>query len=69
MLGAMLNLLNFTYKVSKRYKFETLLKELRENVIGDGVSSSDTHYDLASAMIKSLKGSDINAALYYMARL
>ena len=28
-----------------------------------------SHYDLASAMIKSLRGSNIDAALYYMARL
>ncbi|WP_323592530.1 replication-associated recombination protein A [Aliarcobacter butzleri] len=65
---AMLTLLNFSYKVSKDINIE-LLKELRENVIGDGVSSSDTHYDLASAMIKSLRGSNVDAALYYMARL
>lgn len=65
---AMLTLLNFSYKVSKDINID-LLKELRENVIGDGVSSSDTHYDLASAMIKSLRGSNIDAALYYMAKL
>ncbi|MFV7789370.1 replication-associated recombination protein A [Aliarcobacter lanthieri] len=65
---AMLTLLNFSYKVSKDIDLN-LLKELRERVIGDGVSSSNTHYDLASAMIKSLRGSDIDAALYYMARL
>lgn len=65
---AMLTLLNFSYKVSKNIDL-SLLKELRENVIGDGVSSSNTHYDLASAMIKSLRGSNIDAALYYMARL
>ncbi len=65
---AMLTLLNFAYKVSKNIDIN-LLKELRENVIGDGVSSSDTHYDLASAMIKSLRGSNIDAALYYMSRL
>lgn len=65
---AMLTLLNFSYKVSKNITVD-LLKELRENVIGDGVSSSNTHYDLASAMIKSMRGSDIDAALYYMARL
>ncbi|MGA1931745.1 replication-associated recombination protein A [Arcobacter sp. YIC-464] len=65
---AMLTLLNFSYKVSKNIDI-SLLKELRENVIGDGVSSSDSHYDLASAMIKSIRGSDVDAALYYLARL
>lgn len=65
---AMLTLLNFAYKVSKDIDID-LLKELRENVIGDGVSSSDSHYDLASAMIKSIRGSDVDAALYYLSRL
>lgn len=65
---AMLTLLNFAYKVCNEITIE-LLKELRENVIGEGVSSSDTHYDLASALIKSMRGSNIDAALYYLARL
>ncbi len=65
---AMLTLLNFSYKVDKEISLNSL-KELRANVIGDGVSSSSSHYDLASAMIKSLRGSNVDAALYYMARL
>lgn len=65
---AMLNLLYFASKIDININI-SLLKELRANVIGDGVSSSDTHYDLASAMIKSLRGSDVDAALYYLARL
>ena len=31
--------------------------------------SSDQHYDLISAMIKSVRGSDVDAGLYYLARL
>ena len=31
--------------------------------------ASDQHYDLVSAMIKSIRGSDANAGLYYLARL
>ena len=65
---AMLTLLNFSYKVNQEISLNSL-KELRANVIGDGVSSSSSHYDLASAMIKSLRGSNIDAALYYLARL
>ena len=65
---AMLTLLNFAYKVSNDIDLD-LLKQLRENIIGEGVSSSDTHYDLASAMIKSIRGSDVDASLYYLARL
>ncbi|RXJ98035.1 recombinase RarA [Arcobacter sp. CECT 8986] len=65
---AMLNLLNFASKVETNITLD-LLKQLRSNIIGDGVSSSDSHYDLASAMIKSLRGSDVDAALYYLGRL
>lgn len=31
--------------------------------------SGEQHYDLASAMIKSIRGSDPNAAVYYLARM
>lgn len=65
---AMLTLLNFAYKVDKEVDIK-ILKELRNEAIVDGVSSSDTHYNIASAMIKSIRGSDINASLYYLARL
>ncbi len=65
---ALLNLLEFGLKVEKDLKPETL-KSLRPSALKDGVSSSDTHYQLASALIKSLRGSDVDASLYYLARL
>ncbi len=65
---ALLNLLDFAAKVDKEITI-TLLKELRETSMGDGVSSSQSHYDIISAMIKSIRGSDVDAALYYLARL
>jgi putative ATPase len=65
---ALLNLLDFASKVSSTITLEILL-ELRSKSVGDGVSSSDSHYNLASAMIKSLRGSDVDAALYYLGRL
>jgi putative ATPase len=65
---ALLNLLDFSSKAHTHLTLE-ILKELRPTPIVDGVSSSDSHYDLASAMIKSIRGSDIDAALYYLARL
>jgi putative ATPase len=65
---ALLNLLDFASKVSKEITLDILL-ELRSKSIGDGVSSSDSHYNLVSAMIKSLRGSDVDAALYYLGRL
>jgi putative ATPase len=65
---ALLNLLEFAVKVDKHVNLETL-KSLRPTMLKDGVSSDDTHYNLASAMIKSIRGSDIDASLYYLARL
>ena len=65
---ALLNLLDFAYKVDKNITLSTL-KELRVSSIGDGVSSNQSHYDITSAMIKSLRGSDIDASLYYLGRL
>ena len=65
---SMLNLLEFALLVDKNISLETL-KTLRANAVNEGVSSDDTHYGLASAMIKSLRGSDSDAAIYYIARL
>ena len=65
---ALLNLLDFASKLSSNISLITL-KELRMNSMGDGVSSSQSHYDITSALIKSLRGSDVDAALYYLARL
>lgn len=65
---SLLNLLEFALKVDKHISID-ILKSLRPNALKDGVSSKDTHYDLISAMIKSVRGSDVDAALYYLARL
>ena len=32
-------------------------------------ASGDDHYDLASALIKSIRGSDVNASIYWLARM
>ncbi len=65
---SMLNLLEFALKIALHVELKTL-KSLRPNALKDGVSSDSTHYDLISAMIKSVRGSDVDAALYYLARL
>ncbi len=62
------------------YKAIELLKEKKrltevelQDILGGLIlghdKHSDSHYDLASALIKSVRGSDFNAALYYLARL
>lgn len=65
---AMLNLLECAANLNKTIELE-LLKSLRPTSLNDGSSSSETHYNLASAMIKSIRGSDTDAAVYYLARL
>ena len=63
-----LNLLEFALNLDTNITLENL-KILRANAVSEGVSEDDTHYHLASAFIKSLRGSDENAVIYYLARL
>ena len=65
---AMLKLLEFASAVSKDIDME-LLSSLRPNALSAGSSEAGVHYDLASALIKSIRGSDADAAIYYLARL
>ena len=65
---AMLKLLEFASNVNETITLE-LLKSLRPNALQAGSSESGVHYDLASAFIKSIRGSDADAAIYYLARL
>ncbi len=65
---AVLNLLEFAIEVDNHVTLK-ILKSLRPTMLKDGMSSDDSHYNLASAMIKSIRGSDVDAALYYLGRL
>jgi len=65
---AMLNLLESALHVDKEINLE-LLKSLRPNALQAGSSEAGVHYDLTSAMIKSIRGSDCDAGIYYLARL
>jgi len=67
-LRAMLNLLESASHLSSPVTLENL-KAIRPHAIQAGSSEADSHYDLTSAMIKSIRGSDIDAGLYYLARL
>mgnify|MGYP002743819845 FL=1 len=52
---------------------EALTQEALEKVLGHRVYSydkkGDNHYDTISAFIKSMRGSDVNATLHYLARM
>lgn len=65
---AMLKLLEFASNIQPHLTLE-LLRSLRPNAISSGSSEAGVHYDLASALIKSIRGSDADAAIYYLARL
>ncbi len=65
---AMLTLLEFAAKLEDRVTLDTL-KKLRPQALTGGAGEAETHYNLASALIKSVRGSDENAAVYYLARL
>lgn len=65
---AMLNLLESASAVESPVTLSTL-KQIRPHAMQEGSSESESHYELTSAMIKSIRGSDIDAAVYYLARL
>jgi putative ATPase len=65
---AMLKLLEFASALQSEITLE-LLKSLRPTAQNDGSSDATVHYDLISALIKSIRGSDADAAIYYLARL
>ena len=65
---AMLKLLEFAANVNQTID-ATLLRSLRPTSLGRGTSEADEHYDLISAFIKSVRGSDVDASIYYLARM
>jgi putative ATPase len=64
----MLNLLESGQIVTTPITLDTL-KQIRPHAMQAGSSESESHYELTSAMIKSIRGSDIDASIYYLARL
>ncbi len=67
-LRAMLNLLESAAAVESPVTLKSL-KAIRPHAIQAGSSEDESHYELTSAMIKSIRGSDIDASIYYLARL
>ena len=65
---SMLKLLEFVSVAKKEIGLKDL-KSLRPYSLNDGTGEASVHYDLISAMIKSIRGSDPDAAVYYLARL
>lgn len=65
-----LNILELSAILSKdKVITADIVKENCHNVNNRSFGSEDGHYDLLSALQKSIRGSDANAALYYLALL
>ncbi len=65
-----LNLLEMAYYSTKDFHVTTeVIKKTNTKPIVYGDKNDSGHYDLISAFQKSIRGSDVNAALYYLGRL
>ncbi len=66
---AALNLLESSFIVSDDKVTKKDVEQICKKAFIQGSSESNEHYDLISAFIKSIRGSDIDAALIYLAKL
>lgn len=65
-----INLLEVAYYSSSDKKItSSLIKEINNKASSPMESDETGHYDVLSAFQKSIRGSDVNAALHYLARL
>lgn len=65
-----LNLLEISYYSTSDYHVtEEVIRNINAKPVIVGDKDGNGHYDLISAFQKSIRGSDVNAALYYLGRL
>ena len=60
--------LELALSISPKVDINTVIEAAGKKVPGYD-KKGDNHYDTISAFIKSMRGSDVNAALYYLARM
>lgn len=69
----LLNLLELTISMFNENEPIVITNSHVEKIAGQSISmydkSGENHYDIASALIKSIRGSDPNAAVYWLARM
>ena len=63
----LLNLIEFAAALPEDKRTPEELRRQLPEALARGDRDGDSHYELASAMIKSIRGSDPDAALYYLA--
>lgn len=66
---AMLNLLELAASLPEEQRSPAGLSAALPEIVARHDKDGDSHYELASALIKSIRGSDPDAALYYLACL
>lgn len=69
----LLNVLEIVVSGIEHREDKNITNELVENIVQQKMAlydkSGEQHYDIISAFIKSMRGSDPNAAVYYLARM
>jgi len=65
----LLNLLEYTSELPAASRTEKALRSVLPEILQRSDRNGDSHYELASALIKSIRGSDPDAALYYLAAM
>ncbi len=65
----MFNLIEHLNNLSQEDLQLDKIKRLMPEIVARHDKDGDSHYELASALIKSIRGSDVDAALYYLACL
>lgn len=66
---AMLNLVEYAAALPEAEREKESLMQALPEAMARHDRSGDSHYELASALIKSIRGSDVDASLYYLACL
>ena len=64
------NLLEISYYFNKDHKVDIdVIKSINPNTVFESDKDEDNYYDSLSGLQKSIRGSDVNATLHYLARL
>ncbi len=65
----LLNLVEYVASLPGKKDDPEAVKAVLPDIVNRHDKTGDSHYELASALIKSIRGSDVDAALYYLACL
>lgn len=66
---AMLNLVEYAQTLDEEARAPEKIRAALPEILARHDRNGDSHYELASALIKAIRGSDVDAALYWLAAL